>query len=71
MQINSKFKEMTGIFIQPVAEVGVYPLLVASSSTFLALFGEHNLLWPYGQSPGVLAGSVHVLISVPFFLSEA
>lgn len=48
MQINSKFKEMTGIFIQPVAEVGVYPLLVASSSTFLVLLGEHNLLWPYG-----------------------
>lgn len=57
--------------IQPAAEVGVYPLPVAWSLTFLALLGEHNPLWPYGWNLGVPAGSVHVLISAPSFLFEA
>jgi len=48
MQINSQFKEVTHILILLAAEVGVYPLLVASSSTFPVLLGEHNLPWPSG-----------------------
>lgn len=54
----------------PAAVDGVCPLPAVSSLTFLVQPDEHSLLWPSGWSPEVLAGSVHVPISVPFFLFE-